>query len=55
MLSPMVAYKALPDTDGGNNPVVIGIVSVQVPECLNRPQIVKRLDETELVLGEFDR
>ena len=55
MLSPMVAYKALPDTDSVNNPIVIGIASVQVPEYLNRPQIVKRLDETELTLGEFDR
>ena len=26
-----------------------------LPEYLNRPQIVKRLNETELTLGEFDR
>jgi len=55
MLSPMVEYKASADTATGDNPVVIGIASVQVPEYLNRPQIVKRLDETELALGEFDR
>ena len=55
MLSPMVAYKALPDTGSGDNPVVIGIASDQVPEYLNRLQIVKRLDETELALGECDR
>jgi len=55
MLSPMVEYKTLADMGTGDNPVVIGIASVQVPEYLNRPQIVKRLDETELTLGEFDR
>ena len=55
MLSPTVEHKASPDTDSGDNPTVIGIASVQVPEYLNRPQIVKRLDQTELALGEFNR
>jgi hypothetical protein len=36
-------------------PSVIGIVSVEIPDYLDRPQIVTRNENNELKLAEFDR
>lgn len=55
MLSPQDTSKTISQAETGQGCVAIGIGPVQVPEYLNRPQIVTRVSDNELYLAEFDK
>jgi uncharacterized lipoprotein YmbA len=53
-LSPLGAQTANPPAAAAK-PVAIDIAPVEIPDYLNRPQIVTRSGQNELLLAEFDR
>jgi hypothetical protein len=53
MLAPLNEVKTA--APAGTGRTVIGIGPVVIPEYLNRPQIVTRIDQTSYQLGEFNR
>lgn len=55
MLSPMSESKEAPQVEIGEGCFAIGVGPVQIPEYLNRPQIVSRKSTIELFLDEFNK
>ena len=55
MLSPMSESKKAPQVEIGEGYFSIGVGPVQMPEYLNRPQIVSRKSTIELFLDEFNK
>ena len=55
MLNPMGKSEETPQAQIGNECFSIGVNPVQIPEYLNRPQIVSRKSESELFLDEFNK
>ena len=55
MLSPTNDTKTPAQANIGEGRITIGIGPVEIPEYLNRAQIVTRVSPTELKLAEFDR
>lgn len=53
-LSPLGSPAAKPPSSAAK-PVSISITPVEIPDYLNRPQIVTRSGRNELILAEFDR
>ena len=54
-LRSVVHEKPIPQTSATIRPISIGIGPVEIPEYLDRPQIVTRNGPNELKLAEFDR
>ncbi len=54
-LDPLVHHEANPPSSAATNPVSISIAPVEIPDYLDRPQIVTRDGRNELKLAEFDR
>lgn len=54
-LTPLDAAKPAARMDAGRQCVAIGIGPVEIPEYLNRAQIVTRLTDNELKVSEFNR
>jgi uncharacterized lipoprotein YmbA len=55
LLSPMSESKKAPQVEAGEGCFAIGVGPVQIPEYLNRPQIVSRKSTIELFLDEFNK
>ena len=55
LLSPMSESKKAPQVEAGEGRFAIGVGPVQIPEYLNRPQIVSRKSTIELFLDEFNK
>lgn len=54
LLSPLTDQEGNPSAPA-NDPVSLGIAPVEIPDYLDRPQIVTRDGRNELKLAEFDR
>ena len=54
-LNPLARQEAQQSSPAAANPVSISIAPVEVPDYLERPQIVTRDGRNELKLAEFDR
>ncbi len=55
ILEPLAGADTATEVQGAAEGIAVGIGPVQLPEYLNRPQIVTRADENELRLDEFHR
>jgi uncharacterized lipoprotein YmbA len=55
MLDAMGGAGAAPSADATAESALIAVAPVQVPEYLNRPQMITRLDRSEYRLDEFSR
>jgi len=55
MLSPLAETSTSPEAGSGEPFVSIGLGPVEIPEYINRVQIVTRLSANEIKLWEFDR
>ncbi|MDD2767768.1 MAG: PqiC family protein [Methylococcus sp.] len=49
------AQEPLRQVAGREREIALGVGPVELPEYLDRPQIVTRTDQNELQLGEFDK
>jgi uncharacterized protein len=54
-LTPAGYQEAIPPAAKAANPVTVGIAPVEIPDYLDRPQIVTREGRNGLKLAEFDR
>jgi uncharacterized lipoprotein YmbA len=54
-LTPLDITKPAASKEAGEQSVAVGVGPVEIPEYLNRAQIVTRLTENELKVSEFDR
>ncbi len=55
ILEPFAGADSAAEVQGAGEKLTIGIGPVSIPGYLNRPQIVRRAGENELLLAEFDR
>jgi uncharacterized protein len=54
-LTPVGYQEGATSSPGAASPVTVGIAAVEIPDYLDRPQIVTREGRNELKLAEFDR
>jgi len=54
-LTPLGAGEAQPSAPAVTSPASVSVAQVEIPDYLNRPQIVTRDGRNELRLAEFDR
>ena len=54
-LNPLGPQEAKPSALPASHPVSVGIAPVEIPDYLDRPQVVTRDGRNELRLAEFDR
>ncbi len=54
-LTPLEQQKSNPHSSQAPNPVSVSIAPVEIPDYLDRPQMVIRDGKNELILAEFDR
>jgi uncharacterized protein len=53
-LSPMAPEKPVVADVSGNHRTVVGVGAVEIPDYLDRPQVVTRTSQNQLVLSECD-
>jgi len=54
-LNPLQTLESAKQVALPGPPISIGIAPVEIPDYLDRPQIVRRTDKSELFIDEFDR
>lgn len=54
-LSPLVRPAETPTAAASGNSLLIGLGPVAVPDRLDRPQLLSRSGENEIIIAEFDR
>ena len=54
-LSPLAQPPGTPPVPATGNALIIGLGPVAIPDRLDRPQLLSRTGENEIILAEFDR